>query len=76
MTKVEEVARAITFSLWGDRDGMWQCYVSEARAAIAAMREPTEKMLLAAEHAEELGDAPAYKHWRAMIDAALEEKPG
>lgn len=46
-----------------------------ARAAIQAMREPTEAMLLAGERAEELGDSPAYKHWRAMIDAALSPQP-
>lgn len=42
-----------------------------ARAAIEAMREPTPQML--ATFAD--GDDPAYaEDWRAMIDAALDEK--
>ena len=53
----------------------------DARAAIAAMREPTEGMIEAAER-EDGGDpyaefdsrATGTDHWHAMIDAALEEK--
>lgn len=49
-----------------------------ARAMIAAMREPTKKMLKAAENEQ----SPSYEYnengmtidiWRAMIDAALKE---
>jgi hypothetical protein len=44
-------------------------YRHQARAAIAAMREPTEEMLVAASR-EVVSEAK----WRAMIDAALNEK--
>lgn len=50
-----------------------------ARAAISAMREPTEGMLAAANAlatpSEAWGDyhAPLEKVWQAMIDAALRE---
>lgn len=59
-----------------------------ARAAIEAMREPTKEMLDAAcqvmrERQEQMGDmwfpvsnkVKADIRWRAMIDAALKEKP-
>lgn len=45
-----------------------------ARAAIEAMREPTEEMSVAALNVglPEAGDPPLYELvWRAMIDAAL-----
>lgn len=52
----------------------------EARAAIAAMREPTDEMMFAAENAvvglqcfSEKADSPSYKAWQAMIDAALKD---
>lgn len=52
---------------------------ADARAAIAAMREPTETMPMAGFHAAfETSDEPVYvgdheirKMWRAMIDDAL-----
>ena len=43
-----------------------------ARAAIAAMREPTEEMLNAGHEAR--AKATVNGIWHAMIDAALEEK--
>lgn len=66
-----------------DRDVL----LTVARAAIAAMREPTKEMLLNAEFADMQGGNYAYNsdgtdfleyadaidHWRAMIDAALSE---
>ena len=51
-----------------DRDG----FRDLARAAIAAMREPTEGML-AAGLAELLGYGEARDVWPAMIDAALKD---
>jgi hypothetical protein len=45
-------------------------YREMARRAIAAMREPTEAMLNAA-NSEEVGHPWATLAWRAMIDAAL-----
>jgi hypothetical protein len=49
-----------------------------ARAAIAAMREPTDEMMMEAEIIVPLlacfadkQASPSYKAWQAMIDAAL-----
>lgn len=43
----------------------------KAEAAIAAMREPTEAMI---EAADKVGiDQDAIDYWRAMVDAALEQ---
>jgi len=42
-------------------------YEAMARAAIAAMREPTDAMM-------EVGQMWNSHRWQAMIDAALEEK--
>lgn len=87
---VERVARAIClqFNLddgYADNSvlrgsiemGMWRNHVSQARAAIAVMRKPTEAMTYAAwEHLD-----GGYSHERiteavrAMIDAALNEPP-
>lgn len=47
-----------------------------ARAAIAAMRDPTEGMCLAGQEAKltiDFGKPPNGGIWRAMIDAALKE---
>jgi len=70
MNMVERVARA----LHGDVDP-WPRYgcevcINRARAAIAAMREPTEEMMDAC---TKHGVIPIFM-WQAMIDAALEEK--
>lgn len=54
----------------------WTLYVPQARAAIAAMREPTEAMM---EAGRDLGPSEALitgNEYRAMIDAALSEKTG
>ncbi len=51
---------------------------AQARAAIAAMREPTVKMVVAFEHemrATVSMQSDAVIGWRTMVDAALEEKP-
>lgn len=74
---VERVARAIYIAWAGkeaDVEEGWTDCVPEARAAIAAMREPTEAMNDAAgrlpvlcEHAMVDDD----EAWRARIDAAL-----
>jgi hypothetical protein len=82
MNTVEKVARAISET----RDLCWDQYSPElkatykamARAAIAAMREPSEAMVEAA------GCAPVKSYawqdgvkasWEAMLDAALAEEP-
>jgi hypothetical protein len=48
MTMVERVARSLA-SYRNGADGAWTFFVPEARAAIAAMREPTKTMLAATE---------------------------
>ena len=62
----------------------WHWWEREARAAIAAMREPTEGMLegmssLITGEVEDynvyLGREDATEAWQLAIDAALEEKP-
>lgn len=57
-----------------DSQPAWKLYVSQSRAALEAMREPTEEMV---KYAEEHSRDPAYSHdrtdWQAMIDAALKE---
>jgi hypothetical protein len=67
---VEQVARAMAASepklaYWDDKRSM-------ARAAIAAMRDPSEAMLDAT---KALSSSRAYVGdvWRAMIDAALRD---
>lgn len=46
----------------------------DARAAIEAMREPTEGMVQAAhEEAPHIGSVFWWHSWRAMIDAALKD---
>jgi hypothetical protein len=73
MDMVEKVAKAINDTMinYGDYKP-----IGLARTAIAAMREPTEEMIfdggkavLIVHHTLNTGDV-----YRAMIDAALEEK--
>jgi len=45
---------------------MWASYVDRARNGIAAMREPTEAVLIAGRCTTE--------HWARMIDAALNDE--
>jgi hypothetical protein len=63
---IERVADAIM----DQHDTYHSTFLDSARAAIAAMREPTENMVASAEAV-----AAVYptEHWKAMIDAALEE---
>jgi len=74
---VERVARAIEKKLsrtdpYDERQHKRFNYDECARAAIAAMREPTEGMLAAG--AWELTNEYVGRQWQAMIDAALEGK--
>lgn len=69
---VERVAEALAKS-----DKYTSDYTALARAAIEAMREPTEGMTNAAFNIE-LWDQPINEHcaqdvWQTMIDAALQE---
>ena len=68
MTMIEKVARA--FARHDSYESAWKRYRGHAKAAIAAMREPTEEMLNASP------DYPIYMNadeWAKMIDAALKE---
>lgn len=74
---IERVARVICSGAI-DPDGecagtpFWHLYVQDARAAIAAMREPDEAMLSAASPFAD-DDGPITV-WKTMIDAALSEE--
>ena len=86
---VERVARAIISSQWPEADWnnlksiipdhhLWITAVGQAKAAIAAMREPPDWMTDAAREAWDwgpgtslCGDASALRCWQTMIDAAL-----
>ena len=48
-------------------------YLKEARAAIEALREPSEKMMAAGNHHDIASDED---RWRRMVDAALAEGYG
>ena len=67
---IERVARALAASLGGSD---WRAFVPAARAAVAAMREPTVDMLEAA-----VPDLPDWGYlpddWRAMIDHIASER--
>lgn len=84
MTLIEQVAQAMwtareqtmptrTRMNWSDgTDIARHVMLQQARAAIRAMREPTEKMVEAGEWPAE--DDGALACWQAMIDAALGEE--
>ena len=68
---IERVARAL---LVADRSAITPDYYQRmARAAIEAMREPTEAMLDAGVNFRER-NARTEQIWQAMIDEALKEK--
>jgi len=50
-----------------------ELYMTMARAAIDAMREPSEKMVLTAYEHAPLGDHDPESAWKTMIDVALQE---
>ncbi len=92
---IERVARAIVAGIsaatkdnhdivLSEEDGKvlvdgWCDYKVVARAAISAMREPTEAMIDAGKSQDCVPDwndqASAGQHWAAMISAALKETP-
>lgn len=82
MTKIEQVARAIAACQAELGPERWRYCVTEARAAIEAMRGPTPGMLGAFWRQKNLGaqeiggegdDRSDYAAYNAMIDAALKE---
>lgn len=72
MNMIEKVARAIALSNRAPDSDDWPVYVNDAKAAIEAMREPTEVMVEDGQDAR-LDGGGYYDVWRAMIDAALRE---
>ena len=77
---IERVAAAIAMENEGWTKNA-KDYIPHARAAIEAMREPTDAMVMAAEWAEpeyredDMDVGATYKaEWRAAIDAALNEQ--
>lgn len=71
----EEVLSGSAASKYGEWPGMSEQSIRQARAAIEAMREPTEGMVEPGALAGEMyGNTDAAATWRAMIDEAL--KPG
>lgn len=62
-------------------DHYWRTWASAARAAILAMREPTEAMCAAGQKVNNLSETPGQfeflsrdelrESWQAMIDEAL-----
>lgn len=68
------------YQLIGEDDETQRMYRSYARAAIKAMRKPTERMIAIGDNTptgHSWGDGAEYAAceplWEAMIDAALEE---
>lgn len=54
---------------------LWQHYIPSARAAIEAMRTPTEAMEEAAHYGEAPGEPNHFsEEWEQAIDAALQEQ--
>lgn len=77
MTKIEQVARAIASKDTGGYEGNKDYYMEMAKAAIAAMREPTTMMSISGDEvlstATESRSPNADDVFRDMIDAALAE---
>lgn len=67
-TMIERVAKALEKNLEGKE---FSSFEDAARAAIEAMREPTPKMIEAAQSTAD----PYCESWPVMIDAALSEDP-
>lgn len=67
MNMIEKVAREYSQYCYGD-PSCWKEFLTEARLAIKAMREPNDRMLLARRINESRSET-----WEAMIDAALKE---
>ncbi len=75
---VERVAEASFNKYWAhewkNEDGVGRAaWLGMTRAAIEAMREPTDAMIKAAYENGDLVNYPAEDAWQAMIEKALEE---
>jgi hypothetical protein len=72
MDMLEKVARAIAEAMEGG-GFLWP---DVAHAALEAMREPTEEMLIAGIESRDSGAGGTISEiWRAMIDAVLKNNP-
>lgn len=68
---IERVAKALS-DLWYDSSGT-ASEKEQARAAIEAMREPTEEMIFSGGKTPYYGRDTPRIFWHVMIDAALSE---
>ena len=71
MNKIEEVATAIAEALHPGHGTPWRSYEMASRAAIIAMRAPTDAMIVAGSEVE--GDG-VEEMWRTMSFVALEDE--
>jgi predicted RNA methylase len=71
---IDRVARELCLALY-DKDTTFPMVAAQkaARAAIAAMREPTEAMIEGTNYPNTTWDSGDADVWRAMIDAALKD---
>lgn len=84
-TMLERVARAIYEDRNGARCIPWSRqgavyrapYLSDARAALRAMRDPSDEMMVSlGKMCQQVGRAPTLNEgWKTMIEAALSEGP-
>jgi hypothetical protein len=81
VSMIERVARAIATAELGPKGEMeeyfWEkhreLFLAQARAAIEAMREPTDAMIMATGDVGGPWDTGADADWYKMIDVALKE---
>lgn len=70
----QSVALAIPGNL--GRQPRWRKFVPAARAAVAAIREPSETMMKAAREADAVFHVgPEWAQWEIMLEAGLREGP-
>lgn len=80
MNKIEQVARALCHQIYKNNHDLveavvernWKLYIDMAKAAIEAMREPTEGMIKAGDGACNDYGSPEVV-WQNMIEKALEK---
>ncbi len=79
MSKLEEIARAIAYTVGMEPNERCidpETALKAARAAVEAMRDPTEAMITVAYlHADYDEGVTPSQAWDSMIDAILNEKP-
>jgi hypothetical protein len=77
MTKLEQVARAIEAEVdkLADVRNIGGFYEQIARAAVEALREPSQQAVEDAVLSYSLAEDGVREYWRFMLDAILSEKP-